>query len=63
MGACRPEDRDDIHIAMAVCKLLLGEVQAAEALLGFGPHAAKAPSPDIQRFLLVSPGAASAMVP
>ena len=54
-AACRPEDRDDIDIAIAVCKLLQGEAQAAEALLGFGPSATKAPDPDIQIFLLVSP--------
>ena len=53
-AACRPEDRDDIDIAIAVCKLLQGEAQAAESLLGFGPQATKAPDPDIQIFLLVS---------
>ena len=49
----RPEDAADIDIAIAVCKLLQGEVQAAESLLGFGPDAAGPPDPDIQIYMLV----------
>ena len=52
-AVCRPEDAADINIAIAVCKLLQGEVQAAEALLGFGPQAAGPPDPDIAIFMLV----------
>ena len=50
----RQEGDREVSVELAVCKLLLGDTEAAEAALGLGPQAAVAPDPDVQHFVQVS---------
>lgn len=51
---CRGEADREVSVEAAVCKLLLGDVAAAEAALGLGPTAQHEPDPEIQSFVQVS---------
>ena len=50
---CRQEGDREVTVEVAVCKLLLGDTDAAEAVLGLGPEAKTAPDPDILTFVQV----------
>lgn len=50
---CRQEGDREVTVEVAVCKLLLGDTDTAEAVLGLGPEAQIAPDPDILAFVQV----------
>ena len=49
----RIEGDRDVSVESAVCKLLMGDVTAAEAALNLGSAAAHTPDPDVTAFIQV----------